>query len=301
MTIAPAGAPDPDEPTGDAGTRPDPDPDRSSGALRRRLGRSSQIALRKAGDTTRQATRSALRSASKLPAALPPDVREQIGESVRRLSKVRSVKGAKAALLKEAERLFLNVTPLLAAAPLPLSGWGARLAAGSASGAGAVVEQAEELADLVSWGGALPSAPAAAAAVFTAWVLQLWIAVSARVRQLRTAGRQVDPDLIGLELARAYLGEPGIGKGDDLAAVARGVARRAVQGWLMGLVPGAGIAVDAYSAQRTVARILREPVTAHPPAPTVPSKPVRPPIPVDPPNSADSPPAAGGNHVENGR
>lgn len=41
-----------------------------------------------------------------LPAALPAGVREQVGISARRLSKARSLKGAKRVLLEEAERLF---------------------------------------------------------------------------------------------------------------------------------------------------------------------------------------------------
>jgi hypothetical protein len=202
---------------------------------------------------------------SALPARLPPGVREQIGISAKRLAKVRSVKGAKKTILEEAERLFVAVTPLLAAAPLPVSGWQARLAAGTTGCAAAVVEQAEEVAAVVSWGGALPSAPLVTGAVLTAWVLELWLAVSARVNQLKAAGRQVDPETLGRELAGAYLGDPDAVRRDGRSKVIRSVALKAAERWAVGLVPGAGIAFDTYASQRTVARILAEPVVAHPP------------------------------------
>jgi len=227
---------------------------RRAGSSAKAVGAATRAA---AGKSARQAAH----KIAKLPANLPRGVRDQIKQSAKRLTRVRSVKGAKAALIDEAERLFLAVTPLLAAAPLPLTGWRARVAAGSAGGAGAVVEQAEELAAVVSWGGAVPTAPVAAGAVITAWVLHLWIAVSARVNQLKAAGRQVDPELLGRELAAAYLGDSGPLRRDSMV---RGVAIRAAEGWLAGLVPGVGIAFDAYAAQRTVARILRQPIGAHP-------------------------------------
>jgi hypothetical protein len=207
------------------------------------------------------------RKVVRFPANLPPGVREQIGQSAKRLTKVRSLKGAKKTLIEEAERLFVAVTPLLAAAPLPVTGWRARLAAGGAGGAGAAVEQAEEIAAVVSWGGALPGAPVVAVAVVTSWVLELWIAMSARVNQLKAAGRQVDTELLGRELAGAYLGQPDAARFAGKARLVRAVAVRAAERWAAGLVPGVGIAFDTFSSQRTVARILREPVTAHPPAP----------------------------------
>jgi hypothetical protein len=238
---------------------------RSGGSSGRRLVGSGAAWARK---TAQRASRLPARVpglADRLPAKLPAGVREQIGQSVRRLAKVRSVKGAKKALIAEAERLFLVVTPLLAAAPLPLTGWQARLAAGGAGGASAAVEQAEELAAFVSWGGALPSAPVVAGAVVTAWVLELWIALSARVNQLKAAGRQVDTDQLARELAGAYIGDPDAVRRDGMARVVRGVAVRAAERWAAGLVPGLGVVFDSFASQRTVARILREPLAAHPP------------------------------------
>ncbi|MDQ1413864.1 MAG: hypothetical protein QOE07_2452 [Acidimicrobiaceae bacterium] len=204
------------------------------------------------------------RRAAQLPANLPPGVQDQIKQSVKRLTKVRSLKSAKRVLVEEAERLFLGVTPLLAAAPLPLTGWRARMAAGTTGGAAALVEQAEEIAAVVSWGGALPGAPLVAGAVISGWVLELWIAVSARVNQLKAAGRQVDADLLGRELAGAYLGDPDAVRRLGTARVVRAVARKAAERWAAGLVPGVGIAFDTFTSQRTVARILREPLSAHP-------------------------------------
>jgi hypothetical protein len=204
------------------------------------------------------------RRVAQLPANLPPGVQDQVKQSVKRIAKVRSLKSAKRVLMEEAERLFLGVTPLLAAAPLPLTGRRARMAAATTGGAAAVVEQAEEIAAVVSWGGALPGAPVVAGAVLSAWVLELWIAVSARVNQLKAAGRRVDPDLLGRELAGAYLGDPDAVRRLGTAKVVRAVAVKAAERWAAGLVPGVGIAFDTFTSQRTVARILRQPVTAHP-------------------------------------
>jgi hypothetical protein len=204
------------------------------------------------------------RGVAGLPDRLPDNVREQVGISVKRLKKVRTPKGFKKAVLEEVERLFLAVTPLLAAAPLPLTGWRARLAAGAAGSASAVVEQAEEVAALVSWGGALPSAPVVTGAVLAGWILELWIAVSARVNQLKAAGRQVDPDTLSRELAGAYLDDREGAKNNDMAWAVRSVAVRAAKRWVAGLIPGFGIAYDGVSSQRTVSRILAEPLDAHP-------------------------------------
>jgi hypothetical protein len=204
------------------------------------------------------------RSMARLPHKLPQEVRREVAQSVTRLARVRSVKGAKKAVVVELERLFVAVTPLLAAAPLPVTGWAARLAAGTAGCAGAAVEQAEEIAAVISWGGALPGAPAVMAAMLSAWLLELWIAVSARVNQVKEAGRQVDPELLGRELAGAYLGDPDAVRRDGKSRVIRAVAVKAAERWAAGLVPGVGIAFDTFASQRTVARILRLPVIAHP-------------------------------------
>ena len=227
----------------------------------------TRMARQAAGSGAGMARRAARRAAGVpglLRERLPEGVRDEVAQSIARLKKVRSFRGAKKAFVEEAERLFLAVTPLLAAAPLPVEGWQARVAAGTAGGAGAAVEQAEEIAGLVSWGGAVPSAPAVAAAVFSAWLLELWIALSARVHQLRAAGRDVDPEVLGRELALAYLGDAGPSRRDGSASIVRAVAVRAAERWAAGLVPGVGIAFDSYASQRTVARILRQPLTAHP-------------------------------------
>lgn len=235
---------------------------------RRRLSRSSSAVGRKlAGlpSSLSESSSAVARKVADLPQRLPDDVREQIGISAKRLAKVRSLKGAKKTVLEETERLFVVVMPRLAAAPLPITGWQARVAAGTAGGAAAAVEQAEELAALVSWGGALPSAPIVTAAVLTEWILELWIAISARVNQLNAAGRHVDPETLGRELAKAYLGGPSDGGRDSSSNDVQSVAVRAAERWAAGLIPGLGIAVDSFASQRTVARILAMPVTAHPP------------------------------------
>jgi hypothetical protein len=239
----------------------------SSRLARRAAGSTSRLARQAADSGTRMARRGTDRAAalpSRLRERLPEGVRDEVAQSVGRLKKVRSFSAAKKAVVEEAERLFLAVTPILAAAPLPVRGWQARAAAGTAGGAGAVVEQAEEIADIISWGGALPSAPAVAAAVFSAWMLELWIALSARVHQVRAAGREVDPEALGRELAAAYLGDAHPGRRDGNTNIVRAVAVRAAERWAAGLVPGVGIAFDSYASQRTVARILRQPMSAHP-------------------------------------
>jgi hypothetical protein len=211
----------------------------------------------------------AARRASGASTALPPGVRNEITASVRRLTAIRSIDDARRAMTSEAERLFVAVTPLLVAAPLPVSGWRARVAAGSAGAAAAAVEEAEAIAALISWGGALPAAPVVAAAVFSGWVLELWIAVSARVNQLHAADRQVDAAVLGKELAGAIVGDAHAVARDGAERVIRSVAVHAVERWATGLLPGLGIALDSFDAQRTVAAILREPLSAHPPAETM--------------------------------
>ncbi|MDQ1391179.1 MAG: hypothetical protein QOF30_156 [Acidimicrobiaceae bacterium] len=257
--------------TGDSGGRRPPRGRLTSGVVRQTQPAPSvspEAAGSAGGVTRRQRLRDSgagmARRVARFPANLPDGVQDQIKQSVKRLAKVRSLKSAKRVLVEEVERLFLGVTPLLAAAPLPLSGWRARIAAGTTGGAAAAVEQAEEIATVLSWGGALPGAPVVAGAVLSGWVLELWIAVSARVNQLKAAGRQVDPDLLGRELAGAYLGDPDAVRRLGTARVVRAVAVKAAERWAAGLVPGVGIAFDTFTSQRTVARILREPVTAHP-------------------------------------
>jgi hypothetical protein len=67
-------------------------------------------------------------------------------------------------------------------------------------------------------------------------------------------------------LAGAYLGDADAARRDGMSQLVRSVAMKAAERWAAGLVPGAGILFDTYTSQRTVARILAEPVTAHPPA-----------------------------------
>ena len=114
----------------------------AKGRLRRRVAASGAGLARKAArlpdklpknvrqEVTGSVTRMA-QKAARLPGKLPEEVLQEVAHSVARLARVRSIKGAQKAVVEEMERLFVAVTPLLAAAPLPVTGWGARVAASS--------------------------------------------------------------------------------------------------------------------------------------------------------------------------
>ena len=97
-------------------------------------------------------------------------------------------------------------------------------------------------------------------------LLELWMTVSVRIRQLEAAGRVPDPDLLAEEVAAALTGHRGYSSPGRRIwqRVARRVARRLTRRWAAGLAPGVGIAYDAVDAQRTIRDVARLPVDGHP-------------------------------------
>lgn len=199
---------------------------------------------------------------------MPDDARRELRESVRRLSSVRSTKEALQVLETEAARLARAVVPVLAEHPLPvrdrISG---KAVAATAAGLAAGFAEIDEIAIIVTDGVAAPSAVGAFAGYLGAFVAELWVAVSLRVHQLHGQGRDVDTAVLADEVIAALLGTDLVSVRHLTGRVARAVGRRVTKRWAMGLVPIAGVAVDAWAASRTVQVISRFPPDAHPRAP----------------------------------
>ena len=204
-------------------------------------------------------------------ARLPAAVRTEVAGSVRRLgSAVRSPADLVKAIPDELERLLATSVPVLARNPLPLvDPLRARAAAAGTAGAAAALQQAAELSVFESWGlSATAVTPAVLTALVTAWVVEVWLAVSVRVAALQRSGREVDEALLGTEIVEAALGPDASPQMRVATALARGGAKRMGRRWAAGLVPVVGVAYDGWDAQRTVARVAALSVGAHPPAPS---------------------------------
>jgi hypothetical protein len=196
---------------------------------------------------------------------MPEDARRELRESVRRLSSVRSTKEALQVVETEAARLTHAVVPVLADHPLPLRDrTSGKAVAATVAGLAAGFAEIDEIAIIVTEGVAAPSAVGAFAGYLGAFVAELWVAVSVRVHQLHADDREVDPALLAEEVLAALLGTDLMSVRHLAGRVARAVGRRMTKRWAMGLVPVAGVAVDAWAASRTVQAISRLPLDAHP-------------------------------------
>lgn len=204
----------------------------------------------------------------RLVARLPAEVRKEIGDSVRRLAgAVRNPTDLIKAVPEEMDRLVVSTVPVLARNPLPVSDpLRARLMVAGTAGAAAALQQAGELAVLESLGvSAAALTPAVLTALVSAWVVEVWLAVTVRVEALRRAGREIDEALLGAEIVAAASGGQVSPRRRVTQSLARRGARRLGRRWAAGLVPVVGVAYDGWDAQRTIARITALPVTAHPP------------------------------------
>jgi hypothetical protein len=196
---------------------------------------------------------------------MPDEARRELRESVRRLSSVRSTKEALQVVETEAARLAHAVVPVLAEHPLPLRDrTSGKAVAATAAGLAAGFAEIDEIAIIVTDGVAAPSAVGAFAGYLGAFVIELWVAVSLRVHQLQLDGREVDTTVLAEEVLAALLGTDLVSVRHLAGRVARAVGRRMTKRWAMGLVPIAGVAVDAWAASRTVQAIARLTLDAHP-------------------------------------
>ena len=202
---------------------------------------------------------------------LPEEARRELRESVRRLSSVRSTKEALQVLETEAARLAHAVVPVLAEHPLPVRDrTSGKALAATAAGLAAGFAEIDGIAIIVTDGIAAPSAVGAFAGYLGAFVAELWIAVSVRVHQLHHDDREVDPSVLAEEALAALLGTDLVSVRHLAGRAARALGRRMTKRWTMGLVPIAGVAVDAWGASRTVQAISRLPLDAHPRAALMP-------------------------------
>ena len=193
-----------------------------------------------------------------------------VGASARRLSRIRSPREAMDALPAELEHLVAATVPVLAEHPLPVtSARQARVWAAAAAGAAALLQQAGEVSLVESLGLAGTAlAPTVVGGMLLAWVAELWLSVTVRVRRLDEAGRAVDHAVLATDMIEAVLGGPSRTDQPTHQRAARTLGRQAAtrmgRRWAAGLVPVIGIAYDGWDAQRTIDRVLALPVETHP-------------------------------------
>jgi hypothetical protein len=203
---------------------------------------------------------------------LPPGVTDELKISGRRLAKVRKPRDLITVLEAEVGRLSSVVVPQLAQHPLPVrSRRAAELLAATTAAAAAALVELDELALLFTEGVAAPTVPAAGASLIVAFVIEVWIAVSLRVHQIEAAGRQVDMEVLTVEVNSAILDLDLRAVKDLSNRVAAAVGKRVARRWAGALAPGVGMVIDGVAARGTVAAISKMPIDAHPSKDTQPS------------------------------
>jgi hypothetical protein len=197
--------------------------------------------------------------------AMPDDARQELRTSIRRLAAVRSPKEALQALETEAGRLSRAVVPVLAEHPLPVRDRvSARMVVGTTAGLAAAFAELDQLAIVLTDGVAAPTAVSAGAALLAAFVTEIWVAVSVRAHQITSAGREVDSAVLADEVVAALLGTDLVFVRQLAGRAATTLGKRMTKRWAAGLIPFAGVVVDAWAASRTVRAISRLPLDAHP-------------------------------------
>ena len=197
-------------------------------------------------------------------AGIPPEARRELRGSLWRLRNVRIPRSAAAAFEAEIDTLLRVVTPMLVEHPLPVRRTGtARTVVAGGAALAATGEQLEAIVALFSDGVAVPGTlPIALAAMFLSLALELYVALSLRVHDLRSAGAVVDPQTVSAEVAWAMAGAAGRpGRAGYTRAMVRKLSTRMFWRWGRGLIPVAGAAYSAWDAQRTIAAIARLGVT----------------------------------------
>jgi hypothetical protein len=227
------------------GPRPGP------GARAAALARSTAQRTRAGAQSLRGASRTLLDS-------IPTEARRELRGSLWRLRKVRTPQQAAAAFEAEIAVLLQVVTPMLAEHPLPVHRTGsARAVVAGGAALAATGEQLEAVVAVFSEGVAVPATlPIALSAIFLSLALELYVATSLRVHDLRAAGAVVDPQAVAAEVGWAMAGASGrpvrAAMGRKLAAR---LSARMLSRWGRGLVPLAGAVYSGWDAQRTIAAI----------------------------------------------
>jgi len=188
---------------------------------------------------------------------LPPQAIPELAGSIGRLSKVRTPREAVSAFETETERLLTVVTPTLVAHPLPVTSTAAaKSIVATAGGLAAAGEEAEELVALVSGGAAVPhTLPIMIGANMLALAIEVYVASSLRVHDLRAAGLEPDPNGVARDVIFAMTGKAS-GEGGVTDKVTKQMVKtivtRVLSRWGAAFVPFAGIAYSGWDAQRTV-------------------------------------------------
>jgi hypothetical protein len=200
--------------------------------------------------------------------ALPKEAVPELAKSVYRLRKVRTPAQASEAVETETEHLLTVVMPLLVAHPLPVQRTAsAKAILATAGGLAAAGEEIETIAALVSAGGAVPpTLPVVIGANLVALAVELYVAASLRVHDLRASGIEPTAQQVADDVIFAMTGdhEKGGFRRHVTKHVVKTVARRLLARWGAGLVPVAGIAYVGWDTQRTAdaVRALPLPITA---------------------------------------
>ncbi len=202
--------------------------------------------------------------------AMPKEAVPELARSVYRMRKVRTPAQAHDAVETETEHLLTVVMPLLVTHPLPVERTSsAKAILAAAGGLAAAGEEIETIAALVSGGTAVPpTLPVVIGANIVALAVELYVAASLRLHDLRAAGIEPTPQQVADDVIFAMTGEDQGGRlrRHVTRRVVQSVARRLLARWGAALVPFAGIAYVGWDTQRTVDSVRALPL----PAPTGP-------------------------------
>jgi hypothetical protein len=250
--------------TGAAASRAAAATRRGAAATRRGAVRASELAR----DRGARITLASRQTAHQLLQDAGPELRA----SLWRLRTVRSPHGAVAALEDEIAHLMVVVSPVLVAHPLPVrNAVSGRVVVGGAAAAVAVGEELNEVAALFSAGTTItPSVPLLVTAAFLSVAVEVAVATSLRVHDLRAAGIDPHPDAVARDVVFAMAGSKGAARGAITRQLVKRIAARVLSRWGTGLVPVVGAAYSAWDAQQTVAAVRKLPTPFHP-APATPA------------------------------
>jgi hypothetical protein len=203
-------------------------------------------------------------SLASLMQALPKEAVPELATSVYRLRKVRTPAQATAAVETETEHLLTVVMPLLVAHPLPVQRTSsAKAILATAGGLAAAGEEIETIAALVSAGTAVPpTLPIVIGANLVALAVELYVAASLRIHDLRAAGIEPTPQQVADDVIFAMTGDDskrGLRR-HVTKHVVKTVARRLLARWGAGLVPVAGVVYMGWDMQRTADAVRALPV-----------------------------------------
>jgi hypothetical protein len=203
--------------------------------------------------------------ARELWAAVPPTLIADTRDAVVRLRKAHSPRQLVGAFDAELINLFDGLSPTIIEHPLPMANpRTAATAVAIIAGCAAAVDEIETLAlllpgvDVV----AAPSLPVVAAAYFSAFALEAYVAGSLRVHLLHAGGYSVDPATLTRDVLSAMTGRTDrTAPTNSLTrAAANPLTRRMLRRWARGIVPFVGIGYASWDAHRTIRVITRMPL-----------------------------------------